>query len=155
MTYFCDVVWPGVATLRHPDRLEPYTELHCELQPTELITLLACNLLLLGGCAVFGFLTRKLPANFNESHFMFVSVATTIFLWMVMLPTYFTTFYAIYQSALLAICLLLNAYITLVCLFIPKLYAVYFVSEENLEFGAVTGVGTISNARPSVSNMGN
>ncbi len=44
-----------------------------------------------------GFLTRKLPANFNESWFIFVSVATTVFIWCVFLPTYFTTYHANHQ----------------------------------------------------------
>ena len=55
-------------------------------------------------------------------------------MWTVFLPTYFTTFYAYHQAALLAFCLLLNASITLLCLYIPKLYAIYFVDEDKLTF---------------------
>jgi len=50
-------------------------------------------------CAVIGFVTRKLPENFNESWFIFISVATTLFAWAVFIPAYFTSYYAYMQSA--------------------------------------------------------
>ena len=97
-----------------------------------------------------GFLTRRLPENFNESWYIFVSVSTTTFLWMVFLPTYFTTFYAHYQVALLATSLILNASITLLCLYVPKIYAIYFIDEEQLKYASVavsvTGTTEFSSA---------
>ena len=65
---------------------------------------------------------------------MFVSVSTTLFTWIVFVPTYFPAFYAIQQVILLAFCLLLNAYITLGFLFAPKIYAIYFVRETQMRF---------------------
>ena len=73
--------------------------------------------------------------------YIFVSVSTTMFIWMVFLPTYLTMFYSYHQSALLAFCLILNAFITMVCLFLPKLYAVYFVDENKLKFENSSGGG--------------
>ena len=92
------------------------------------------NLILLLLCACFGFLTRKLPENFNEAWYIFVSVSSTAFLWLVFLPTYFTTFYAVHQAALLATCLILNATITLCCLFLPKIYSIFYMDESNMKF---------------------
>ena len=66
--------------------------------------------------------------------YIFVSVATTMFMWLVFLPTYFTTFYAYHQVVLLATCLFLNAIITLLCLFIPKIYAIYYVEDDKLKY---------------------
>ena len=59
---------------------------------------------------------------------------TTTFLWVVFIPTYFTTFYAYQKSILLATCLILNATITLLLLFCPKIYAVYFVNQSKIKY---------------------
>ena len=111
---------------------EKHVELFCSLPLEGFLAPLSYNLLLILLCAIYGFLTRKLPENFNESWHIFVSVCTTMFLWVVFLPTYFTTFYAYHQAALLAFCLLLNASITLLCLYVPKIYAIHYVSEDRI-----------------------
>ena len=111
---------------------EKHVELFCSLPLEGFLAPLSYNLLLILLCAIYGFLTRKLPENFNESWHIFVSVCTTMFLWVVFLPTYFTTFYAYHQAALLAFCLLLNASITLLCLYVPKIYAIFYVSEDKI-----------------------
>ena len=112
-----------VATIKH-------VELSCLLPKINLIAPVSFNILLLILCSVFGFLTRKLPDNFNESWFIFISVSTTLFLWLVFIPAYFTAFYASHQVVLLCCCLFFNAVITLICLFWPKIYVVSF--EKNL-----------------------
>ncbi len=122
---------PG-ALVRMPVPTEKLTELFCDLPLMVLIIPLSYNLLLLLLCAIYGFLTRKLPENFNESWYIFISVWTTMLLWTVLLPTYFTTFYAYYQAALLSFCLVMNALVILMCLYAPKLYAIYFVPPEHL-----------------------
>ena len=107
-------------------------ELCCDISLAPFMLCLSYNLLLVFLCAVHAFLTRKLPENFNESWYMFVSVCTTTFLWIVLMPTYFTTFHAKHQAALLAFCLFVNGACTLLCLFLPKIYAIYFVNENDL-----------------------
>ncbi len=106
---------------------------------------LSFNLLLLLVCAGHGFLIRKLPANFNESWYIFVSVLTTLFIWIVFLPTFFSTFYAYYKVALLTLCLVLNGFITLFTLYIPKVYAIYFVDEDKIQ---IEQLHTISSVVP-------
>ena len=123
---------------------EKYVELTC-YQPTEgFLTPLAFNLFLLVVCAVHGFLVRKLPENFNESWYIFVSVLTTLFMWIVFLPTYFSMFYAYYPNVLLALCLTLNGFITLFTLYVPRLYAVYFISEEDMKLNTQTATTQIT-----------
>lgn len=117
-------------TLRMQIPTVKFVERVCLIPLVSFIIPLAYNLVLILASAVFGFLTRKLPENFNESWYIFVSVATTTFLWTVFLPTYFTTFYASHQTAVLASCLILNAVVSLFCLYLPKLYAVYFLDEN-------------------------
>ncbi len=139
-------IYPSDAQVRMRVPNKKHVELFCDLPLNGLLIPLAFILLLTLGCAVFGFLTRKLPENFNESWYIFVSVSTTVFIWIVILPTYFTTFYAYYQAALLAACLLLNASITLLCLYVPKIYAIYFVNENKMDLNltSTTQVMTIS-----------
>ena len=134
------------ATVTMPVAIEKYTELHCKLSIGAFGILLGYNLTMLLLCAIFGYLTRKLPENFNETWYIFVSVATTAFLWLVFIPTYFTAFYAHHQAALLATCLLLNGTITMLCLFVPKLYAIFYIEEKDLKFGqhTTTTVGPTS-----------
>ena len=83
--------------LRHKVPTEQHVELLCDIPLTGLVLLLGFNILLIILCVVYGFLTRKLPENFSESWYIFVSAATTIFLWLVFLPSYFTAFYAYHQ----------------------------------------------------------
>ncbi len=135
---------PSRAVQQMPVLIEKYSESLCETPLEALLIRISYNLILLVDCAVYGFLTRKLPENFNESQFIFISVTTTIFIWLVFLPTYLTSFYAYHQALLLALCLILNGFITLVCLFVPKLYAVYFVEEKDLKFSTTNTVGTLT-----------
>ncbi len=114
--------------------VEKHVELYCDLPLIGFLTPLAYNVALILLCSVYAFLTRKLPENFNESWYIFISVATTSFLWIAFLPSYFITFYAYHQAALLAFCLFLNASIPLLCLYFPKIYAIYFVDEKNITF---------------------
>ncbi len=121
---------------------QKHVELYCHRPLIGFLAPLCYNLLLLFLCAIYGFLTRKLPENFNESWYIFVSVATTSFLWLVLLPTYFSTFYTYHQAAILGACLILNATVTLLCLFIPKLYAIYFVNDDRIKIQISGSVST-------------
>ena len=146
------VLSPPKATLRMPVSTYRQVELYCKMGISYFMLCVAYNLLLLILCAVHAFLTRKLPENFNESWYIFVSVCTTSFLWLVFLPTYFTTFHAYHQAALLAFCLFVNGACTLFCLFVPKVYAIYFLDEKDLQIQTqgtrnktgTTGLGTES-----------
>ena len=120
------------AKLRMPVDTYRQVELFCEMDISQFMLCVSYNLLLLLLCAAHAFLTRKLPENFNESGYIFVSVCTTSFLWIVFIPTYFTMFYAYHQAALLAFCLFMNCACTLLCLFLPKVYAVYFLNENDM-----------------------
>ena len=124
-----EILDPTAALEKMPIETQPYLELYCKLELRALLIPLVYNLVIILLCAVHGFLTRSLPENFNESKYIFVSVMTTTFLWVVFIPTYFTAFYAYQKSILLATCLILNATITLL-----KIYAVYFVNESKIKY---------------------
>ena len=110
-----------------------YVELVCHLPMMNLFLPLSYNLILLLLCAVFGFLTRRLPDNFNESWYIFISVSTTLFVWVAFFPTYLMAFYSYHKAALLSLALCLNSLVTLICLFVPKVYAVYYVDDKMIK----------------------
>ena len=138
------VIAAPVPKLQMPIPTKRLVELYCAMPMEVFMTPIIYNIVLILLCALHGFLTRSLPENFNESKFIFVSVSTTSFLWTVFLPTYFTTFYTYHQAAILAFCLILNATITLLCLFVPKVYAVYFIDETNIKFSTSGSLNTNS-----------
>ena len=61
------LIWPVRAVLAMPVRTQPYVELFCSQDERGFLAPLVYNILLILLCSIFGFLTRKLPDNFNES----------------------------------------------------------------------------------------
>ncbi|CAH1780392.1 unnamed protein product [Owenia fusiformis] len=127
-------VLPPVVTRNQPVLTEKFVELLCWIPLESLIAPLVYNLVLIIICSYYGFKTRFLPDNFNESRFIFFSVSTTLFLWIAFLPTYFTASSAYHKATLLSALLILNASVTLLVLFLPKLYAIYYISEDHMKF---------------------
>ena len=133
------VIWPPKAILVMPIKTTKLVELQCDLEVYGIIIPLGYNILLALLCSVLGFLTRKLPENFNESWYIFVSVCTTLFIWIAFLPTYFSAFYAYHKAVLLAFALFLSSAIILVCIFGPKVYAIYNMSDGEIKVSNFDG----------------
>ena len=55
------------ARLRHKVPTDRHVELYCDLPLYAFLAPLGYNLILILLCAIYGFLTRKLPDNFKES----------------------------------------------------------------------------------------
>ena len=115
--------------LSHRGRTVPVVELVCYFGPGFLATC-AYNLALLLACCLFAFLARRVPSNYNESKFIGVSVYSTLVLCLAAVPVYVTAGAALQRVATVSLAVLLNAYLTLVCLYLPKLYAVRFLEPE-------------------------
>lgn len=146
------VTAPSRALLKMPVRTQKYVELVCEQHLHGFLIPLSYNVAIILVCSVLGFLTRKLPENFNESWYIFVSTSSTCFMWAIFLPTYFNAFYAYHKAALLAFCLVLNTLVTLACLFLPKLYAIFYVDDGRIQFGTMNSkVGRVPSSIDSVS----
>ena len=122
-------ILPPGTELKMPMTSVKFVELNCVQNYVSFLAPITYNVLLILVSGFFGFKVRKLPANFNESGFIFISVSTTLFMWLVFLPIYFTAFYAESRTSIMALCLILNALITLALLFGSKFYAMYFVDE--------------------------
>ena len=126
-------MWPPKAELSMPIRTEKYVELHCNLNPLALFIPLAFNIFLVLLCSIFAFLARKLPDNFNECWYIFLTLATTLFIWIAFLPANFAAFYAYHKAALLGLALNLIGCVTLVVLFGPKIYALFYVPDDEIK----------------------
>src|SRR6218665_192339 len=155
--FVCTVQWilvvvsedsdPSTAALRMASVFEKYVELYCRKSIVWFVVPLSYNIFIMLLCAWIGFVTRKLPNNFNESWFIFISVSTTLFAWAVFIPAYFTTSYVYLQSTILGFALVLNCFVTLICQYVPILYALAFVPADKT---AVTGtIKTINTVAPS------
>ena len=128
-----EILIPSVAEHHMPVIMEEYVELRCDRSKLVLLTPFSYNFLILFLCAVFAFLTRHLPDGFNESWYILLSVTTTLIIWMSFIPTYFITFYAYHREAILSLALSLNGICNMLCFFAPKVYAVFWLSEDSIE----------------------
>ena len=120
--------------LHMPVPTERHVERTCALPVEALVLPVSYNLVLILIAAIYGYKTRKLPNNFNESGYIFSCVCSTLFLWVAFLPTYFAAFHATHKSMLLILSLLLNSSVILVLIFVTRIYALYYVEEDKLHF---------------------
>lgn len=124
---------PPELQLRMPMVTTKLVELLCYMPIEGVLPPLVFNLMVILVCSLLAFKARGLPSNFNESRYIFLCVCATVFLWFAFLPAYFTSFYATQRASSMALALILNAYVVLVCLFVPKVYAVFYVEEDKLK----------------------
>ncbi len=127
------VISSSVSTVRalsnEPAIPTNYLELYCAFG-YEFLVPCTYNLALIVACCFYAFKTRQVPDNYNESKFIAVSVYSTLVVCLAALPVYFTAVAALQKVATLCAALLLNVYLTLVCLYLPKLYAVRFLPTD-------------------------
>ena len=116
---------PPSVQLRMPKESEPIVEEICVFPFRGFVASLCFNLLLITVCSFYAFKSRHLPDNFNESRYIALCVYTTLVIWTVFLPSYFVNNRAFHQMVLLSSATLLNGSVTLLCLYIPRIYATY------------------------------
>ncbi|XP_072046039.1 metabotropic glutamate receptor 5-like [Amphiura filiformis] len=104
-------------------------ELYCTLGTGFLISV-GYNGIIIVACCFYAFKARKVPSNYNESKFIAASVYSTVVVCVSLIPVYTTAVGAVQKVSALCAALLLTAYITLVCLYLPKLYAIHFVNND-------------------------
>ena len=138
------------------------TELKCGESPyIGLSITLGYNFLLLVITTYFAFRTRNVPQNFNEAKFISFTMYTLCVLWLAFIPIYFATtsvLGTIYQTGSLMLVIILNAFVTLCILFLPKLHLLFFVKGSDGQFEtrstpAVASLNTLSLPRVSSSQQ--
>ena len=137
------------AILYMPTTFKKYVELYCYKSTIWFLIPLAYNVIIMLFCAWIGYITRKLPNNFNESWFIFISVATTLFAWVVFIPAYFTISYVYLQAAILGFAMILNSFVTLLFQYLPVLYALTFMSVES-----IVAIGMVSSRKVTPDSAG-
>nr|VZI28469.1 unnamed protein product [Spirometra erinaceieuropaei] len=118
-------------------RIDPlqsnFLVLRCAIKDSSLMTSLAYIMLLIVVCTIHAVKTRCIPENFNESKFIGFAMYTTCIIWLAFVPIYFATMSNFeIQVSTLSVSVSLSATVTLVCLFAPKLYIIYFQPEKNI-----------------------
>ena len=104
---------------------------------------LAYNLFLLVGCICFAILTRKVPADFNETRFLYLTVFSMCVIWVAFLPIHYST--AELQPTIYIYSQIVASFMTATCLVIflivPKLYLVV-VKKQREEGSTIQGTST-------------
>ncbi|XP_072021459.1 metabotropic glutamate receptor 2-like [Amphiura filiformis] len=121
----------------HPDEqpVDGNVELTCKTDHLELIVSLSYNLTLIVLCSAHAFMTRKVPTNYNESRFISLSVYTTLVIWLGFIPCYFIVPYSHLQVVVMSAAMMVSATVSMVFMYVPKLYAIYFVQEVDVHAG--------------------
>ncbi|XP_071501166.1 metabotropic glutamate receptor 2-like [Diadema antillarum] len=139
------ILIPPAVEITMPDPNEPKIELACDESDIEVIGTITWEICLIMVCCVFAFVTRKLPENYNESRFITFCVFSSLVVFSSFAPAFFTTREAVYKASYSALGLIINGTVTLMCLFVVKIYALYFVDERELNI--FTQSRTRSNTR--------
>ena len=110
---------------------------------------LAYNLFLLVGCICFAILTRKVPADFNETRFLYLTVFSMCVIWVAFLPIHYST--AELQPTIYIYSQIVASFMTATCLVIflivPKLYLVV-VKKQREEGSTIQGTSTAMPSGP-------
>ncbi|XP_022082121.1 metabotropic glutamate receptor 3-like isoform X2 [Acanthaster planci] len=130
------VVWlivdPPSVILKLPNERENILQVTCLMNIVETVGVMVWNVALIIVCCVFAFMTRKLPENYNETRFITFCSFCTLVVYVTFSPIYFTSKEPYYQASYYSAGLIINATVTLTCLFAVKIYALYFVDEDEM-----------------------
>ena len=120
---------PSKPALLIPAHRKPYLEICCQFG-YGFCASSGYNAIILVACCYYAFKARRVPYNYNESKFIAISVYSTLIVCLAAIPVYTTATSVAQKIGALSVVLLVNTYLTLLCLYIPKLYAIRFASEE-------------------------
>ncbi|XP_077979013.1 metabotropic glutamate receptor 3-like [Glandiceps talaboti] len=126
------LLYPPKVVVVMPDSTKPYVDMLCLPAPEFRITSFSYNILLVFASAFQAFKTRKLPNNYNESRFICFSVCTALLIAIAVLPAYVISPASKYLVLYSIMGLILNVTVVLFCIFFPKIYAIYFLNETDL-----------------------
>ncbi|XP_055633826.1 metabotropic glutamate receptor 1-like [Toxorhynchites rutilus septentrionalis] len=124
---FMLIIEPPSTEHQYPTRQR--TVLACNTTRMGILVPLAFIFLLIILCTLYAWKTRNVPENFNEAKFIGFAMYTTCVIWVAFVPIYFGS-----ESKIITmcICISLSAMVTLVFLFLPKLYIILIRPEKNI-----------------------
>ncbi|CAL1543094.1 unnamed protein product, partial [Lymnaea stagnalis] len=118
---------PVGADVFQPDLSVDYVELSCTLPMAHLIPFFMFDLFLLFWCSIFAFKTQTLPQEFKESRFVSMCVITTLLMWGVFVPSYFTVVRRQMQVFIIAVAIIINHTTAIAFLFVPRIIALRYI----------------------------
>ena len=127
------IIAPPQVAILMPQVTKRYVEMYCDHPLATKLPPLMVNMAFLLVTSGLAFKTRNLPENFNESRFIFFQVSGTLILWIAFISLYFLTTFAAQKVLLLSLTGIANASTVLMCLFLPKVYALFYVKDEKMK----------------------
>ena len=143
VTYFPQVLWTVIwifldnpkVTLEMPYKQTRHLQITCSAATTHgveapAIGTITWRIANLAVCSILALFTRKLPENYNESRYIMFCSFCSLVVFMAFSSTAFTTADAYFRAGYASLGMLVNATITLLCLYVVKIYAIYFVKLD-------------------------
>ncbi|GFT27472.1 metabotropic glutamate receptor 3, partial [Nephila pilipes] len=132
------------ALLENPKKWVSY----CGLDGISVLLGLFYNMILLLLCTIYAYKTRNIPENFNETKWISFTMYSSCIIWLAFIPIYCSAMqdYKV-RSTILSMSVSVSGTVTLVCIFLPKIYIVLFHPERNVRYpssSATSGTGTCS-----------
>ena len=84
-------------------------------------------------CTYQAVLSRKVPSNYNEARNIMLAMLAITLEMLFVLPSFYYGSKGVYQQLLLVLINLVSATSTLICMYMPKMYIIFFRPSENHE----------------------
>jgi len=94
-------------------------------------------------CTYQAFLTRKVPGNYNEARFIAFNMMTISTEVLIFFLSYYAT-QTYYKDILVSAFLIVSATVTIVCMFVPKVYVIVFRPQKNIDRSSTVNLGTLA-----------
>ena len=105
--------------------------LECEVDKLSFSINLCYVIVLMILCTAYAFKTRNFPKNFNESKYIGITMYMTCAVWVLFFPFYLNTGYSFTHALLVSGVCVTVGLTTLIGLFAPKMYVIFFIKEIN------------------------
>ncbi|KAM4610272.1 glutamate receptor, metabotropic 6a isoform 2-T2 [Polymixia lowei] len=132
-----------------PHSIIDYEELHppnpelargilkCDMSDLALISCLSYSIILMVTCTVYAVKSRGVPETFNEAKPIGFTMYTTCIVWLAFVPIFFGTAQStekmFIQTTTLTVSMSLSASVSLGMLYLPKVYVILFLPEQNVQ----------------------
>ena len=118
---------------QHHDE-NPVYILTCTTDPIPfLVILVAYVSTIIIAATILGMISYKFPRNFNEAKHITFCTLSLLIIWIGFIPSYFATvsLHIIIQNAVIAIAIMMSAFIVLFSIYGPKMYLILFCPMKN------------------------